>query len=322
MFDPTLIPPDMLAELDKLALDSQAIVNDFLFRLDQQSPVPETLYHYTNAAGLKGILESGKLWLSDIRSLNDPSEISHPFSRVIKILEEVVASIHPAGAKFTNNIKAFAESGLLQNVAHFFVCSFSSEPDDLYQWQSYAEQGCGYAIAFDGKLLENVFITQSDGSPDPHRSTLLIRYDDTELEQVQRAIVTRMASLVTAPEGRKDLSADAINAYMAELTVRALLPLLQVVLSFKHPAYKHEHEFRFLEIHRMDQPPAFLTRQRANSEVRYREFNWRSRAPEAVAEIRVGPAADLEAATRHIKDCLPAGINPRTIPSDIPFRNA
>jgi len=321
MFDPTLVPPDMQTELDKLAIDAQAIVDEFLLRLDQQSLVPEILYHYTNAAGLKGILESGKLWLSDIRSLNDPSEISHPFSRVISTLQEVVASSHPAGTKFTNNIKVFAESGLLQKVAHFFVCSFSSEPDDLYQWQSYAEQASGYALGFNGKLLENAFITKPDGSADPHRSTLLIRYDDTELEHVQRAIVTRMASLVTAPEGRKGLSADAINAYMAELTVRALLPLVQVVLSFKHPAFKHEHEFRFLEIHRMDQPPAVQTRQRSSGEVRYREFDWRSRAPKAVVEIRVGPAADFEAATRYIKDCLPAGTSPRIIRSDIPFRN-
>jgi hypothetical protein len=33
---------------------------------------PPIIYHYTNDAGLRGILESGKLWLTDIFDLNDP----------------------------------------------------------------------------------------------------------------------------------------------------------------------------------------------------------------------------------------------------------
>jgi hypothetical protein len=33
--------------------------------------------HYTSAAGLLGILESGKLWLSDVRHLNEPCEMIH-----------------------------------------------------------------------------------------------------------------------------------------------------------------------------------------------------------------------------------------------------
>ena len=185
MLDPSLIPPDMQAALDALAKDSQQIVDNFLRQLDEESPVPEIIYHYTNAAGLKGILESGILWLSDLTSLNDPSEIIYGFTRVLPILQDHVASIHPAGQTFTKNIKAFAESGVLQKVAHFFVCSFSSKPDDLSQWRAYSDQAKGYALGFDGKLLEDAFIHHDDGSPNPNRSTFPIRYDDTKLRQVQ-----------------------------------------------------------------------------------------------------------------------------------------
>ena len=36
---------------------------------------PETLHHYTNAAGLQGILKSKSLWASDWNFLNDRSEL-------------------------------------------------------------------------------------------------------------------------------------------------------------------------------------------------------------------------------------------------------
>jgi hypothetical protein len=36
---------------------------------------PETLHHYTTAAGLIGILRSKSLWASDCRFLNDRSEL-------------------------------------------------------------------------------------------------------------------------------------------------------------------------------------------------------------------------------------------------------
>jgi len=78
--------------------------------------------------------------------------------RVIKILEEVVASIHPAGAKFTNNIKAFAESGFCKTSLTSLYAHSAASPT-TFTMAVLCEQGCGYAIAFDGKLLENVFIT-------------------------------------------------------------------------------------------------------------------------------------------------------------------
>ena len=37
------------------------------------------LYHYTDAAGLKGIAESAQLWATGIRHLNDPLEYRYAF---------------------------------------------------------------------------------------------------------------------------------------------------------------------------------------------------------------------------------------------------
>jgi hypothetical protein len=49
------------------------------------SPPPDIIYHYTDDAGLRGILESGKLWFTDIFKLNDPSELRHGLELAFKI---------------------------------------------------------------------------------------------------------------------------------------------------------------------------------------------------------------------------------------------
>lgn len=41
------------------------------------STITQTLYHYTDVRGLKGILEAGQIWFTDYRHLNDPSELTH-----------------------------------------------------------------------------------------------------------------------------------------------------------------------------------------------------------------------------------------------------
>ena len=41
------------------------------------SIITAPLYHYTDGRGLKGILESGRVWFTDYRHLNDPSELTH-----------------------------------------------------------------------------------------------------------------------------------------------------------------------------------------------------------------------------------------------------
>jgi hypothetical protein len=57
----------------------------------QPAVVPELLFHYTNAAGLLGILDSARLWATNYRFLNDSSEIGHGVSLFDSIVEEKVA---------------------------------------------------------------------------------------------------------------------------------------------------------------------------------------------------------------------------------------
>lgn len=39
--------------------------------------IPEIVYHYTDAAGLLGIVSTGTLWMADIEFLNDAEELTY-----------------------------------------------------------------------------------------------------------------------------------------------------------------------------------------------------------------------------------------------------
>ena len=61
----TNLPQDMKDALTQFDSTADRIVKKFLESLESREP-PEIIYHYSNDVGLRGILESGKLWLSEI----------------------------------------------------------------------------------------------------------------------------------------------------------------------------------------------------------------------------------------------------------------
>ena len=51
------------------------------------------LYHYKDVNAVKSILERKKLWLTDVRFLNDAEEMSEGFKIIIRYLEYQVKKI-------------------------------------------------------------------------------------------------------------------------------------------------------------------------------------------------------------------------------------
>ncbi len=47
---------------------------------------PGLRYHYTDAAGLMGIIQTGRLWATELRYLNDPSEATFLPERLLALM--------------------------------------------------------------------------------------------------------------------------------------------------------------------------------------------------------------------------------------------
>ena len=313
------LPQFMEEALGTFGVAADGLLKEFFGPLDA-APPPATIYHYTNDLGLRGILETGRLWLSDIFSLNDPSELRHGFSHLVKILDTKAKGGPRESQLVAEDFTRFLHDGLDKS-AHFFVLSFSSIDDDLGQWRAYADNGRGYALGFDGKALEEAFIKAS-GVRIQNFSTFKVKYDDAELIALHERLIESMWHLISLPHD-KSVPRDAINPYMKNLFVKLTMYALSAALLFKHRGYKNEEEFRFLQVFKADEtPPELMQRFRSDEVVKYREFDWRRTAAGALKQIIVGPAADRHKGKRFAEDCL-AAFNYGKVPvthSAIPYR--
>lgn len=270
----------MQKALEKFGCEAGQIIDTFVKTVTSRER-PDRIYHYTTDAGLKGILESGKLWLTDICSLNDPSELNHGFEIAIRELKNLVAGGPSVSQRFANDLEIVANSQAIQKSADFFVCSFSLCDDDLGQWRSYADGGRGFALEFDTAALEN------DSAPDSFHLT----YDDDKLAAIDRQIA-------------KLLPFTQLPTYKDALSIAFMTYATNAAIFFKHIAYKNEMEYRFMETFSVDSKPPVELRYRPYSVIRYRNFDWRSAAPGALKRIWIGPGADKKKATQFAEDCL------------------
>lgn len=310
----------MLEAIEACYQKCEAIVDKFASKMEAE-PTPATIYHYTDSAGLLGILESGKIWLTDMFGLNDPTELRHGVGHACEILAGEPQRGHPAAKIFAEKFNMLRDGGV-EASAHFFVACFSRDEDDLGQWRAYGDNGGGFTIGFDGTLLEKAFVKQHD---EYVNATFPITYDDAALRDLHQQLVKEVLPLIPMPAGR-DLSNGAINEFMKQLSISLSIHVIRAAVFFKHEAYKNEQEYRFLQIRGMDQPIDDLKhRTRRYSLVRFTDFDWKTKDQHALKEIIIGPAADENAAQLFAHNCLRAGgFDPKTVivrPSKIPYRS-
>lgn len=116
---------DMQDALELFGCEAEQIIASFVRTLESQKPAP-IIYHYTDDVGLRGILETGQLWLTNVFNLNDPSELSHGLSHAVKILNSKAAKGPLESKLFAEDLAAFIEQRGIQKSGHYFLCSFSS----------------------------------------------------------------------------------------------------------------------------------------------------------------------------------------------------
>ncbi len=76
---------------NRIELESQLLELTLSLTTDwrkEHTNVPVFLYHYTNAAGLNGIISSNRMWATNISYLNDSSEILYASELIKQTLEE------------------------------------------------------------------------------------------------------------------------------------------------------------------------------------------------------------------------------------------
>jgi len=116
----TIYPPTFFGYLREIGEINKALVH-----------VPEncTIYHYTDLMGLRGILESRKLWLTDAGYLNDRSELEYGRDAVARQLEQLRAIAEKSQNTETKRFCQLMEEHKYR--VNHYVFSFSTKQDAL-----------------------------------------------------------------------------------------------------------------------------------------------------------------------------------------------
>ncbi|MCK4447340.1 MAG: DUF2971 domain-containing protein [Candidatus Marinimicrobia bacterium] len=105
---------------------------------------PPSLYHYSTQAGLMGILESKKIWATNIRYFNDSMEFKYASQLIHRRFKQIFSSNDNNENMFYNWID---RSHILKEY-EVYVSSFSIVNDLLSQWRAYCPKNDGYSIGF------------------------------------------------------------------------------------------------------------------------------------------------------------------------------
>lgn len=188
------------------------------------------IYHYTSFEGLKGILSSKRLWLTDFRHLNDPSEINYSLS----IIEQQINRKTSPDKNILKNyllpgIKLAIEKSIMATIS---FCE-SNKADYLPAWRWYGNDGIGFTIGIRTKLIQQFRDNNNDSS--------LWFFNDYKINYARHSdfqdYVDKILDLAV------ELFKKSKSRTILHVFASYLLPLLP---QCKHSAYQEECEYRFV----------------------------------------------------------------------------
>lgn len=205
------------------------LVQHFEEWASKQLPDPNRLYHYTTLEGMRGIVETECIWLSDARYMNDASELEY----AIGLIEDEVSAVI-RGSDLQEIVPPefrleMYESPVGAKPRPFIAC-FCEVDDLLSQWRGYGDLDASVAL----------------GLQTPFRRPAQLRrviYD----EQQQRELV-RNATLTWAQILRVLVGEGEDPRELVRMPARWALEevLAEYYLCFKHPAFSEEREWRLI----------------------------------------------------------------------------
>jgi hypothetical protein len=238
--------PELPHTLQEAINDYSAWADRYMRSVERRHAIQKPLYHYTDANGLKGIIENQEIWFTDFRYLNDPSELVHGMALAhglitkvaekswIKHFYEMLAGMFSID-NFSDHIK-------------FFIASFSRDRDEIGQWRAYADNGRGFALG----LSPSLFAPDEALDKDPLMNLVVgpVVYDNAATRRRQALPMKKAHDILAKSElyASRYLNNGKILRQFLDNLARYVIasPLIWNCLVCKHPAYKAEKEVRLI----------------------------------------------------------------------------
>jgi len=297
---------------------------------DISQKVRRPLYQYTDAVGLKGIIENQEIWFSSLFQLNDPSELRHGADCAVKELRDLRAAALQEGDDFIQTVCDQVERLVTHDPRSdlgFFVASFSRAPDDLGQWRGYGNDGRGFAIGFAPHLF-HVNETVDPTKPEQNIFVAPVSYGNKATRTKQRQAIGMAFDIIVRTLGdpicQKVILQDNSQGdrFISEMCTHLLVPLLWNSVTTKHSAYANEKEVRLIVLGHLPMFTKIETRTRRDQLVPFIRSPMATQTKGNITRVVIGPAAG-STAEDSVNDLLrTSGIDPtnRVFRSKIPYR--
>jgi hypothetical protein len=192
---------------------------------------PELAYHYTDASGLFGVLSNGELWATDLRFLNDESELHYGIGLADLVLNKKATSVENDERR--RRLVEFLRRtlsliGVGPRASARYAVSLARSGDLIGQWRGYGGFGRGYALGFDLISIQSLHGVEC-------REVI---YQSTVAQEKINSIVDTYlhdAMKVAETDGRR-----------GSIARQAAQDVVAVALFTKHPAFEDEREIRLL----------------------------------------------------------------------------
>ena len=203
---------------------------------------PRLLYHYTDAAGLLGMLKSQRLWATNSRFLNDPTETEY----AAKLVTEIVKGLErdyplPLFVEVNEGIRGLLET-YIDRGEQYLAC-FCENGDLLSQWRGYGATGGGYALGFTAKYLGLNYYLNAQ-KPEPLLRKVLYR------KRLQKELIRKWVKFLFDWEILRRRQPGQKNASMIftdEGWLKFNWFISECLRCFKDPAYEEEQEWRVVQ---------------------------------------------------------------------------
>ena len=265
---------------------------------NNEDQTPVSIWHYTTAGGLEGILRTGSIYATDIQYLNDSKEWRH----ITRVVQEEVGS-EASLEEFSKLLTNF-EDGVLSQIDCYVAC-FCMNGDLLNQWRGYSGGTGGFSIELDPNVLIAAQATDSGpGDSWSHSSVIYKEADQREFirEKLRDSLPVLGRLLADAiakgtPEPHREAAMIAFGL--------ALLQITREAPKFKAEAFETEEEWRMFKIVAHDDPFPRLLRQGSFGLTPYLPLSLGEKeGPSPIRGVIVGPTTHPKLAMKAVRQSL------------------
>lgn len=240
------------------------------------------IFHYTDPAGLLGIIERRELWATEATGMNDITEVRQGWEFVRHWVRNQTHDV------VTSAIAVACEDGHPANdVEGVFICCATTQEDDANQWRLYAHEGRGYCVELDGSVPLTAMGRESKrpGAPRPPSGSSATKaflrlgesavvspwlhalYTEKAKTDALDGLVANARAEWRRREERGFADSEASEFALQELRDRVMTDTARIAQLMKPNAFTGEREVRAIVTAFLDSSSRF--RATANGVVRY-----------------------------------------------------